>query len=136
MTRLENNWRHETLTFLEQVEWPGFNSDSRLIKRTKELRKVPLDTFTYEDLCFMIGQRIGLNYLVPLALECLSKDLLATGTLFRGELLENVLNIQTQFWDNNKEHWITLDELIKGRQSEVSERKIDLRQFNNSVHRV
>jgi len=131
----DSNWRHKTLTSLEQVEWPDFSSDGRLIKRSKELRKVPLNTFTTDDMSFMISRQIGLDYLVPLALETLSKDLFNKGTLFRDDLLENVLSIQTQFWDNNKEHWNTLNQIIMASQAEVAVKKIDVRQFNKSVHR-
>jgi hypothetical protein len=46
MKKLENNWRQKSLTNLEKEEWFGFESDSNLISRTKELRKVPLETFT------------------------------------------------------------------------------------------
>jgi hypothetical protein len=44
--KLENNWRQKTLENLEKDKWNTFDSDSRLIKRIKELRKVPLDNFS------------------------------------------------------------------------------------------
>ena len=93
--KLENNWRLKTIENLEKVEWPHFDFDSRLIRRTKELRKVPLNEFTIEDLRLMIGQQIGLNYLIPLALETLTEDLYAEGDFFEGDLLKNVLAIRT-----------------------------------------
>jgi hypothetical protein len=102
MTTLENNWRQKTIENLEKEVWQHFDSDSYLIKRTKELRKVQLDTFTTEDLRIMIGQQIGLNYLIPLALETLTTDLFAEGDFFEGDLLKNVLAIRTEFWNNNK----------------------------------
>jgi hypothetical protein len=121
----ENNWRNKTLENLEKVEWPHFDSDSRLIRRTKELRKIPLNTFTTEDLRIMIGQQIGLDYLIPLALETLKENLFAEGDFYEGDLLKNVLDVKAEFWNNNKPYWLTLHNLIKDRMGELAESKID-----------
>ena len=72
--KLENNWRQKTLENLEKDYWDNPSYDSHLVKRCHELRKIPLDSFTTEDLRIMIGQQIGLDYLIPLALETLTID--------------------------------------------------------------
>ncbi|WP_321285372.1 contact-dependent growth inhibition system immunity protein [uncultured Sunxiuqinia sp.] len=92
MTKLENNWRQKTLTNLEKDDWQHFDSDSRLIKRTKELRKVPLNKFTTEDLRIMIGQQFSLDYLITLAIETLSVNIFAEGDFYEGDLLKCTLN--------------------------------------------
>ena len=135
MTAFENNWRNKTLENLEKLKWDNSESDSRLIKRTKELRKIPLNTFTTEDLRIMIGQQIGLAYLIPLALDFLKKNLFAEGDLFEGDLLKNVFAIRTEYWDNHKESWLTLNELTKNRCNEIAEKKFDLSKFDSSKHR-
>jgi hypothetical protein len=129
---LENNWRFKTIENLEKVEWPHFDLDSRLIRRTKELRKIPLNAFTIEDLRIMIGQRIGLNYLIPLALEKLAEDLWIEGDFFEGDLLKNILAVRTIFWNNNKDYWLALNNLIKDRLDEIAERKFDTSDFYKS----
>jgi len=134
--KLENNWRRKTLDNLEKENWPHFDSDSRLIRRTKELRKIPLDTYTTEDLRLMIGQQFSLDYLIPLALETLATDLFAEGTYFEGDLLKNVLVVKTDFWDNNKEYWLTLNGLIKDHRNEITERKFDTTHFDKCKHRL
>ncbi len=133
--KLENNWKYKTLENLEKDEWPHFASDSRLIRRTKELRKVPLDTYSTEDLRLMIGQQISLDYLIPLALETLTKDLFAEGEFFEGDLLKNVLGINNSFWNSNKKYWLTLDNLIKNRRNEIVAKKFDTTKFDKSIHR-
>ncbi len=122
MTKLENNWRQKTLTNLEKDDWQHFDSDSRLIKRTKELRKVPLNKFTTEDLRIMIGQQFSLDYLIPLAIETLSVNIFAEGDFYEGDLLKNVLSIRTEFWDNNKEYYLQMQELIKENLSEIKDK--------------
>ena len=131
---MENNWLHKTLESLERIEWKHFDSDSRLIRRTKELRKIPLDTFTTEDLRIMIGEQIGLDYLIPLAIEVLKKDLFVGGDFFEGDLLKNVLAIKTEFWNSNKAHWLALNHLIKDSLYQIREKKFDTSNFYKAQH--
>jgi hypothetical protein len=46
----------------------------------------------------MIGQRIGLTVLIPLALAHLENDPLAEADFYPGDLLTNVLRIELSFW--------------------------------------
>lgn len=128
---MENNWRDKTLEYLEKETWSPHDSDSRLIRRTKELRKVPLSTFETEDLRIMIGQQLSLDYVIPLALDTLKVDLFAEGDYFEGDLLKNVLAIETGFWDNNKDYWQTLHDLIKDSRSAIAEKKFDTTLFDD-----
>ena len=132
--KLENNWRQKTLGNLEKDFWgkPGY--DSHLVTRCHELRKLPLDNFTTEDLRIMIGQEIGLDYLIRLALEVLTIDLFAEVDFFEGDLLKNVLAVKTEFWNNNKNYWATLDNLIKDRRSEIIAHKFDTTSLDQSIH--
>jgi hypothetical protein len=110
--RLENNWRQKTLENLEKEKWGTFDSDSRLIKRIKELRKVSLDNFTIEDLRLMIGQHESLDYLIPLAIEKLQADILAEGDMYKGDLLLAVVNARQDYWNKLPEQKEKLIELI------------------------
>lgn len=134
MTKLENNWKQKTLTNLEMDEWKQPDNVSRLVARTIELRKIPLDKFTTEDLRLMIGQQFSLDYLVPLAFETLSVDLFAEGDFFEGDLLKNVLSIRTEYWENNKVYWLRLNDLIKNRRNEIVDKKFDLSNFDKCKH--
>jgi hypothetical protein len=132
--KLEKNWRQKTLENLENDFWGNPSYDSHLVTRCYELRKLPLDNFTTEDLRIMIGQQISLDYLIPLALEVLTIDLFAEGDFFEGDLLKNVLTIETDFWNKNKNYWVTLDNLIKNRRSEIIALKFDTTNFDKSVN--
>ncbi len=131
--KLENNWRQKTLENLENDYWGNPDYDSHLVRRCHELRKLPLDSFTTEDLRIMIGQQISLNYLMPLALEVLTIDLFAEGDFFEGDLLKNVLSIDTDFWNKNKNYWTALNNLIKDRRSEIIAYKFDTTKLDKSV---
>jgi hypothetical protein len=127
--KLENNWRNNTLENLEKDKWPHNDFGSFLVRRTQELRRIPLNEFTIEDLRIMIGQQFSLDYLMPLAIEVLTEDLWAEGDFFEGDLLKNVLDVNPEFWRNNKGHWQSIYNLIKGKQDEIKELSFDASKF-------
>jgi len=137
MIKLENNWRQKSLESLEKKSWPTLSSDegSYLIKTCNSLRKKQLQDFTTEDLRIMIGQEIGLYFLMPLAIETLTDNLFAEGDMYEGDLLKNVLEVDTKFWDDNKNYWQQLNDIIEDRRQEIAKMKFDFLKFDNSKHR-
>lgn len=103
---------NRTLEQLENDYWGEPSYDSQLVKTCHILRKKPLKYFKTEDFRILIGQNISLNYLIPLALEVLKKDLLAEGDYYSGDLLLSVLKSDIKFWINNLDKWTTLRDLI------------------------
>jgi hypothetical protein len=90
--------RNKTLQQLEDRDWGEPTYDSHLVIECHRLRRVPLREFTAENLRIMIGQQIGLPYLLPLALELLSGDPFTEGDYYRGDLLAVVLRVDAAFW--------------------------------------
>jgi hypothetical protein len=129
--RLERNCRFKTIELLEKNIWPNPEGEyaTNLVKKCHALRKKVLDDFTVEDLRIMIGQAIGLDYLVPLAIEVLSDDLFAEGDLYEGDLLNSVLTIDPGFWIAQHEYWIEIKKLITGREDELAAQKISTVNF-------
>jgi len=68
--------------------------DSHLVTTCYRLRKKPIGEFTVEDLRIMIGQKIGLEHLLPLAIAVLEREPLAEGDFYPGDLLTNVIACQ------------------------------------------
>jgi hypothetical protein len=128
--KLENNWRLKSLQDPEKIKadsptiWPSY-----LVKRYSELLPTPLNRYTTEDLRLMIGQGLGLPYLVPLAIEKLGEDLFAEGDYYPGDLLTSVLNIDNNFWLNKAELRSQVVNLISHRKSELLENDIKLSSF-------
>ncbi|MEM9734449.1 MAG: contact-dependent growth inhibition system immunity protein [Pseudomonadota bacterium] len=79
---------------LEKDVWEEPTFDSHPVLTCHALRKEPVRDFSIENLRIMIGQNIGLKYLVPKALELLKGNPLAAGDFFEGDLLLNVLRSQ------------------------------------------
>ena len=93
----------KSLQELEHEDWGKPTHDSYLVTTIHRLRQVPLRQFTVEDLRIMIGQGIGLQYLLPLALEHLRRDPMAQGDYYPGDLLKMVLSVDAKFWQNHPE---------------------------------
>ena len=90
--------RNQSLQDLDGQDWGEATFPSYLVRTCHALRRKPLREFTVEDLRIMIGQNIGLEYLVPLALERLQRDPFAAGDFYPGDLLGSVLKVQSSFW--------------------------------------
>jgi len=88
----------KSLQELEGVDLGEPTFDSHLVLDCHRLYRVPIAEFTPEDFRLMIGQQIGLPYLVPTALELLAQDPMISGDLYEGDLLETVLRADSRFW--------------------------------------
>jgi hypothetical protein len=80
--------RQKTLDELEGVVWGPPTYDSYLVQTCHRLRTKPIGEFGVEDLRIMIGQNIGLPYLLPLALDRLEENLWSAGDMYPGDLLK------------------------------------------------
>lgn len=127
---LENNWQSKSLDELEKTFSASLHNASYLTARSIELRKVTLDKFSIEDLRLMIGQQIGLKYLIPLAIAQLNKNIFAEGDYYPGDLLKNVLAVDPVFWKNNHNLWLKVNDLIKERRKEFTTDKISTALFD------
>lgn len=113
---------------LEQIEkdyWPEPSYDSYLVKTCHLLRKKQLKDFNTEDLRIMIGQNFSLNYLIPIALKILNNNLLAEGDYYPGDLLINVLKSDSKYWENNKNDWKNLNNMISTKYGTLTSSEFD-----------
>jgi hypothetical protein len=122
--KLENNWQFKSLDSLEKTNWP-IDDTTNLIKRVTTLRKVPLNEFTTEDLRLMIGQDVGLTYLIPLALERLEEYAFVEGDFYEGDLLVYVSRIDPSFWDRNPQLKQRLNDVIERNFDGIKEKGLD-----------
>lgn len=105
--------RNQSLQELEGQDWGEPSFSSHLVRACYALRRKPLCDFTIEDLRIMVGQNIGLDYLIPIAIEQLQRDPLAAGDFYPGDLLEKVLQVQADFWLTHPDLYRTVAHLVK-----------------------
>ncbi|MBL0764965.1 contact-dependent growth inhibition system immunity protein [Marivirga atlantica] len=108
---------------MEKDFWGEPTYDSHLVKTCHRLRQKPLQDFDNEDLRIMIGQNIGLKYLIPMALETLKENVLAEGDLYEGDLLKSVLTSDKDFWKNESDYFEDLEKVIQENEQALQERE-------------
>jgi hypothetical protein len=95
--------KSKTLEVLENDFWGTPKFESNLVITCHKLRKVDLKDLSSENLRMLIGQGIGLQYLVPIALDILEGNLLASGDKYDGDLLCSIAQISSNFWDKHND---------------------------------
>ena len=98
---MDRSVREKSLQELEGEDWGEPSHPSHLVTECHRLRRVPLQEFGPEDLRIMIGQQIGEEYLVPLALEQLAANPWISGDLYDGDLLVSVLGLPHSYWQQH-----------------------------------
>ena len=95
---LDAQTRRQSLQELEHHDWGEPAFPSHLVTTCHRLRRVPLEEFTGEDLRIMIGQGIGLPYLIPLAIERLRENPALEGDYGPGDVLWAIMRVTPAFW--------------------------------------
>lgn len=113
---MSRQYKHDnaTLEELEQSNWGEPTYSSHLVKECHRLRRVQLRLLTIENLRILIGQNIGLPFLMPLALERLEQNPLAEGDFYPGDLLCAALRVEADFWGAHAEERARLDGIVEG----------------------
>lgn len=81
--------------------WGKPEYNSHLVTTIHSLRKKPIKDFSIEDLRICIGQQLFLQHLIPVAIEELEKNVFAEGDFYKGDLLENVIDVKDEYWLNH-----------------------------------
>jgi len=123
MKTLENNWRQKSIENLEKDFWGQSPKDSTpLVDKVHRLRTIQIEKLEPKDIRLLISQNVGLNFLIPVALDLLRDDIFIATELFEGDLLKSVITVDNKFWNNNKELKDQLDGLLKSYSNEDKEK--------------
>ena len=109
---LKKDYMEYSLEELENSFWPEPEYNSSLVINCHRLRKVPLKDLNTEDLRMLIGQKIGLKYLIPLALELLEENYFCSGDFYSGDLLSALLRVDNDYWDKNDGLFYRLSDIM------------------------
>lgn len=107
----------KSLQELENDDWGEPTFDSYVVRTAHQARRIPLHELTNEHLRLLIGQKISLEYLVPIALRRLKENPFLAGDYYEGDVLENVLKIPQDFWQRHPELHFELDGIVLDIQS-------------------
>jgi len=127
------DYLEKSLTELEGEDWGFSDDESYVVRNCTNLRHKALKEFSVEDLRIMIGQNIGVKYLVPIALDILDARIFSEGMHYPGDLLCNVIRVNPKFYEENqklKNKVLYLIEKAKNQLQELD--KIDLDAFSEA----
>jgi hypothetical protein len=88
-----------TIEQLENDQWEEVRFPSSLVEKCFQYRKVPISELSVEQLRLLIGQKIGLRYTVPKAIALLQANILAEGDYYPGDLLNSLLSLSEDDWN-------------------------------------
>ncbi|MCX4588092.1 contact-dependent growth inhibition system immunity protein [Streptomyces sp. NBC_01481] len=108
--------RERSLEGLEGHRWPDPPPDATgLVKAVHELRKRPIGSLTADELRRLIGQDVGLPWLLPLALEILRNTApdQSRGGFYDDDLLSAVLTRRSAAWHATPELARELKDILR-----------------------
>jgi hypothetical protein len=97
--------KSRSLEEIEDDRWGDPPADAtRLISTAYALHKRPIGALDVEGLRLLISQQIGLDALVPLALDQVERDPLAAGDFYPGDLLDALMRrVPESYWQAHEE---------------------------------
>ncbi|SFF07619.1 hypothetical protein SAMN05518672_11585 [Chitinophaga sp. CF118] len=96
---------------------------SYLVETVNKLRKKKLKDYTVEDLRLMIGQNIGINILMPIAIYKLKENPFLEGDFYPGDLLVSVLESSCNFCKDNPSYGGMLNQIVGFTKIQVKNRE-------------
>ena len=128
----KNGWQYQSIESLEECDYGNpTTASTALVEKCLSYVKLPVNTLNVEQLRLLIGQEIGLLYLIPLALDELNKNILAEGDMYEGDLLKNITSVPPAFWINNRELYEEVKLLLEVNSQKISEAGINITSFPN-----
>jgi len=88
---------------IEQLEndyWNDTEFPTALVESCYRYRKIPLKDMTSQQIRTLVGQNIGLKFLLPKAFQILTKNILIETQFYPGDLLQVVLSVNE--WSDDR----------------------------------
>ena len=118
----DHNFFSQTLSDMLHCEWRDEipYDDSSVVQHMYYLFHTPARRWTVEDYRYLVGQETALDIILPKVFEILQFDIKADGGFYEGDLLNAVLQINADFWEQHKDLYNTACMLIKNNMEELS----------------
>jgi hypothetical protein len=106
--QLENDY------WKEPSEFP-----TNLVKRCFEYRKIKVSELTIEQIRLLISQKIGIEFLIAIALEKLEQNIIVEGDLYEGDLLDSISKVPTEFWKKNSTEFMNFKNIFESNKEKI-----------------
>jgi hypothetical protein len=102
---------------IEQLEKDIWKNPSEfptdLVEKCYRYRKISIAVLTDEQIRLLISQKIGIEYLIGIALEKLKRNILTECDFYEGDLLVVVSKLPTEFWNKNQTEFLYFKNLVE-----------------------
>ncbi len=109
----------KSIAELENIACTDCGLDSYVVRTSVNALKKPLNQLSIEEVRLFITQKLGVKYLLPIAVSALEDDLFQKVQYYDGDLLNAVLNLPMSFWNDNKDEYEKMCVLIKSNYSKI-----------------
>lgn len=92
---------NKSIEELENSYWEDSDFDSYVVRTVQAARKKPLSELSNEEIRVLTGQKVGLKYVLSMAVAILKRNPLANVRLYEGDLLSCVLRLSPSDWSDN-----------------------------------
>ncbi len=117
---------NKSIEELENSYWEDSDFDSYVVRTVQTARKKPLSELTDEEIRVLVSQKVGLKYVLPMAVAILKRNPLTEASLYEGDLLECMLRLSSSDWSNNPEELRELRLIVQTNQSAFDEEITEL----------
>lgn len=114
---------NKSIEELENDYWEDSDFDSYVVQTCQKARKKPISQLSDEEIRLLIGQKIGLKYLIPIALSIVKENLFVEITFFEGDLLVQLLRLSYSDWKENKEELESFKIIVNENLEEMKARR-------------
>ena len=110
---------NKSIEELENDYWGEPTFDSYIIKTCHKARQKPIKSLSNEEIRCLIGQKIGLRFLLPIAVNILKNEPLIDITYFEGDLLLTLLRLYTSDWEDNQNELQLFNKVIQDNRLQI-----------------
>ena len=102
---------------IEQLEKDIWKNPSEfptdLVEKCNHYRKISITELTNKQIRPLISQKIGIDYLIGIALEKLKRNILTECDFYEGDLLIAVSSLPTEFWNKNQTEFLKFKNIVE-----------------------
>jgi hypothetical protein len=106
---------------LEKIVWDDNDLPTALVEKVHRYRKIPVCDLSIEQMRLLIGQNVGLSYIIPQAIIKLRENIFAEGDMYEGDLLAAVLTSEIAFWNENPGLKQEMEQVLTLHKKEIEE---------------
>lgn len=112
---------NKSIEELENFRWEDSDFDSYVVRTVQAARKKPLSELSNEEIRVLVSQKVGLKYILPIAVEILKRNPMIEVSLYEGDLLSCVLRLSPSDWNDNPEELSEFRSIVQVNQSASDE---------------